>query len=71
MEGNLEVVKYVTHCAAVLSDCVSESGVSLGSEFLAIVALQDQCLLQTATCVPVGHAVSTMEGNVLPGFVRQ
>lgn len=71
VEGNVEVVKYMTHRTAVLSDSVAESWVPLGSELLAIGAPQDQCLLQAATCVPVGHTVSTMEGNVLAGLVRQ
>lgn len=71
MEGNVKVVKSVTDRAAVLSNSVAESGVPLGSELLAIGAQQNQCLLQAATCVPVGHAVPTMEGNVLAGLVGQ
>lgn len=60
----------MTHRAAVLSDSVAESGVPLGSKLLAIGAPQNQCLLQAATCVPVGHAVPTMEGNILTGLIR-
>lgn len=67
--GECLVVKSVTHRASVLSDSVAESGVPLGSELLAIGAPQDQCLLQAATCVPVGHTVPTMEGNVLAGLI--
>lgn len=71
VEVDAEVVEEVTHRAAILGDGVAESGVPLGSELLAVGALQDQGLLQAAASVPVGHAVPAVVGDVLPGLARQ
>lgn len=61
-----------TYRAAVLRDCVPETGVSLCSQILAVSSSENQSFLQLAArLVFVGHGVPAVEGDVLIRLCRQ
>lgn len=62
----------MTYRAAVINDSVSEAGVALRSQLLAVEAFEDQSFLQ-AVALPffVRHAVPAVVGDGLVGLLGQ